>query len=276
MPVSAAAFDASKFFDHMERDTTSGILRELGMLARILMLMADHVFCLQCFFNQGQSCGPCWRASNGLVQGCSLTLVAAMASATVWAKFVRASIPEATLARVVDDRRMFVSGPQSVEPSERVVRQTREYDADTGTVTNLKKTSCATRRPRDKGAMKKVARDLGIRRASIETQVGYPTGQKCFRIPLARLSERTALPPARMVSSSVVAKKLPHAVASASLKGLLPGDPRLSSRFGYVSSRLVETSCLLVHKEVGVSRSLLPTSLFEHLSIGQACNPPTK
>ena len=33
MTVSAAAFDASKFFDHMEWDTTFGILRELGMLA---------------------------------------------------------------------------------------------------------------------------------------------------------------------------------------------------------------------------------------------------
>ena len=33
-PVSAAAFDASKFFDHMEWDTTFGILREFGMPAR--------------------------------------------------------------------------------------------------------------------------------------------------------------------------------------------------------------------------------------------------
>ena len=71
------------------------------------------------------------------------------------AKFVRASSPEAILATVIDDRRMFVSGPQSVEQLERVVRRTREYDADTGMV------------------MKKVARELGIRHASIETQVGY-------------------------------------------------------------------------------------------------------
>ena len=102
-----------------------------------------------------------------------ITLVAAMAIATVWAKFVRASTPEATLASVIDDRGMFVSGSRSVERLEREVRRTREYDADTGTVTNLKKTSCATRRSRDKEAMKKVARELEIRHASIETQVGY-------------------------------------------------------------------------------------------------------
>ena len=52
-------------------------------------------------------------ASNGLIQGCPLTLVEAMA--TVWAMFVRASTPEATLAMVIDARRMFVSGPQSRE-----------------------------------------------------------------------------------------------------------------------------------------------------------------
>ena len=102
-----------------------------------------------------------------------ITLVAAMAIATVWAKFVRASTPEATLASVIDDRRIFVSGSRSVEQLEREVRRTREYDADTGTVTNLKKTSCATRRSRDKEAMKKVARELEIRHAPTETKVGY-------------------------------------------------------------------------------------------------------
>ena len=138
------------------------------------MPMANHAFPpVQRFFKQDQSCGALWRSSNGLIQGCSLTLVAATAIATVSAKFVRASTPEATLATVIDNRRMFVSGLRSVEQLERVVKRTREYDADIGTVTNLKKTSCATRRPRDKEAMKKVAQELGIRHASIETQVGY-------------------------------------------------------------------------------------------------------
>ena len=45
--VSAAAFDASKFFDHREWETTFDILRELSMLARVLMQMANHVFRLQ-------------------------------------------------------------------------------------------------------------------------------------------------------------------------------------------------------------------------------------
>ena len=128
IPVSAATFDASKFFDHMEWDETFSILREL-------------------------SCGPLWRANNGLIQGCSLTLVAAMAIATVRAKFDRASTPEATLATVFDDWRMFVSGRRSVEQLERVLKRTRDYDASTGTVTNLKKTSCATRRPKSCGSV---------------------------------------------------------------------------------------------------------------------------
>ena len=59
----------------------------LGMLARILLPMASRVFRLLRFLKQGQSCGPLWRASNGLIRGCSLTLVAAMAIATVWVKF---------------------------------------------------------------------------------------------------------------------------------------------------------------------------------------------
>ena len=50
--------------------------------------------------------------------------------------------------------------------------RTREYDADSGTVTNLEKTSCATRCSRDIEATKKVARELEIRHASTETQVG--------------------------------------------------------------------------------------------------------
>ena len=66
-PVAAGPFDASKFFDHMEWDTTFGILRELCMPSVILNPLANQ---------------------NGLIQGCSLTLVAAMAIATVWAKFV--------------------------------------------------------------------------------------------------------------------------------------------------------------------------------------------
>ena len=57
----------------------------------------------------------------------------------LWAKFVGASTPEAILATVIDDWRMFVSGPRSVEQLERVVRRTLEYDADTGTVTKMKK-----------------------------------------------------------------------------------------------------------------------------------------
>ena len=76
-PVSAADFDASKFFDHMEWDSTFGIIRELGMPSVILNPLANHVFRLQRFFKQVQSCGPLWRASNGLIQGCSLTSAAA-------------------------------------------------------------------------------------------------------------------------------------------------------------------------------------------------------
>ena len=99
-PVSAAAFDASKFFDHMEWDTTFGILREFGMPARVSNPGGQSCFLPLAFFKQGQSCGPLWGASNGLIQGCSLALVAALAIATVWAKFVRASSPEAIPATV--------------------------------------------------------------------------------------------------------------------------------------------------------------------------------
>ena len=93
---------------------------------------------------------------------------------------------------------MFVFGPESVEKLERAVRRTREYDADIGTVTNLEKTSCATRRARDKEAMKKVARELGIRHASIESQVGsqvafQKTRPRELQIKRAKKTMRTVL-----------------------------------------------------------------------------------
>ena len=115
MSVSAAAIDASKFFDHMEWDTTFGILRELGMPARVLKPMANHVFLFLWIFQAGSELWPFvarqYRALPRL-----LTHSGGRNGNCCGVGKIRSSLdPEATLATVIDDQRVFVSGPRSVE-----------------------------------------------------------------------------------------------------------------------------------------------------------------
>ena len=93
------------------------------------------------------------------------------AIATVWACVIRVNVPTAQLATVIDDRRMYDTGEDSVAEFAEVVARTCAVDMCTGTVTNLKKTSCA--KEGRKQAMKGVARSFGIKHATIEVQVGY-------------------------------------------------------------------------------------------------------
>ena len=64
-PLSAAAFDASKFFNHMEWDTTFSIFREFGMFARVLKPMANHVFRLQRFSSKVRAVVLCGEPVMG-------------------------------------------------------------------------------------------------------------------------------------------------------------------------------------------------------------------
>ena len=105
--------DSSKLFDMIVLEVVFPMMGKMGVPESVWKLQASFVFHLKLFFRQGQSCGEVWKAMNGVVQGCSLSLVTVACITGLWMDGMNRQIPEIKATTVVDDKRLYAGGRRS-------------------------------------------------------------------------------------------------------------------------------------------------------------------
>ena len=95
VPVAGVIFDYSKCFDLIPHNILTNIVWGLGMDARIAGPLRSMYRDLRRYFRVGQGIGAEFTASNGILQGCPLSVVLLSALVAVWCKAVRHEVPGA-------------------------------------------------------------------------------------------------------------------------------------------------------------------------------------
>ena len=111
-PLAGASLDAEKFFDLIEWDIVFPVARAFGLPDNLLRPLRAYFSNCSRFFKLGQSCGPAWRATNGIFQGCSLSVLLVGLYTTLWAARLESQFPNLSASSFVDDRTLTTTSVQ--------------------------------------------------------------------------------------------------------------------------------------------------------------------
>eukprot|EP00664_Eupelagonemidae_sp_cell27_P000514 gene514-8038_t len=190
------------------------LVEEMGISPRILALLRSLYARLQRRFRAAGSVGAAFTATNGIVQGCALSVILLNAIVAVWARAVEAEVLDPTPEAYADDQYATAATP---EPVAKVWRLTGTFGALTGGRLNTTKCqSFGTRaqaplRGADGGAVPDAAglKSLGVplscrqrRRAGVleaRMRAARAAAARVARVPLP-LEARAVLCTARVLS----------------------------------------------------------------------------
>ena len=150
------------------------MMGKMGVPESVWKLQASFVFHLKRFFRQGQSCCEVWKAMNGVVQGCSLSLVTVACITGLWMDGMNRQIPEIKATTMVDDRRLYAVGTEKFKILEEAIEYTKKFDEEVGNKFNTKKSTVATSLMGQQKDIKKVA---------TRQKLKYVTSEKTGEIP---------------------------------------------------------------------------------------------
>ena len=119
-PLPGASVDAEKFFDLIEWEIIFPLAEVFGLPHCILKPLRSYFETCTRFFKLGQACGPQWMATNGIFQGCSLSMTLVGLYTSLWASMLEERCPRIRTASFIDDRSL------SDESSSRISHATQE------------------------------------------------------------------------------------------------------------------------------------------------------
>ena len=146
--VSTAAIDSSKFFDMIV--WVFPLMAKMGVPDQVWKLQASFVSHLKRFF-RWQSCGETWKALNGVVQGCSQSLVTDAHVTGLWMDGMSQQVLEIKGTTMVDNRRLYAVGTENFRTFEEAIEYTTCFDDEVGNKFTSKKSTVAddrTARPK--------------------------------------------------------------------------------------------------------------------------------
>ena len=114
---------------------------------------------------------------NGVVQGCSLSLVTVACITGLWMDGTNRQIPESKATTMVDHRRLNAVGAEKFKVLEEAIEYTQKFDEDVGNKFNSKKSTVATSLVSQQKHIKKVATRQKLKYVTSEKQVGYQLSQ---------------------------------------------------------------------------------------------------
>ena len=175
--VATAAIDSFKFFDMIVWEVVFPMMGKMGVPESVWKLQASFVFHLKRFFRQGQSCGEVWKAMNGVVQGCSLSVVTVACITGLWMDGMNRQVPEVKATTMVDDRRLCAVGTEKFKVLEEAIEHTKKFDEEVGNKFNSKKSTVATSLMSQQKDIKKVATRQKLKHVTSENHVGCQLSQ---------------------------------------------------------------------------------------------------
>ena len=123
-PLVGLVLDWSKCFDRVPVDLVLRLSQELGMPEGVLNGLSGMYAQLRRRFRIGGHVGTAFRASNGIIQGCPLSVMLLNILMNVWARAVRSEAPEVTPAVFADDVGAYTS---SVSAAQRALAVTGRF-----------------------------------------------------------------------------------------------------------------------------------------------------
>ena len=82
--------------------------------------------------------GELWKAMNGVVQGCSLSLVTVAYSTCLWMDGMNQQVPQIKATTMVDDRRLYAVGTEQFRILQEAVEYTKTIDDEVVTSSTAK------------------------------------------------------------------------------------------------------------------------------------------
>jgi ribonuclease HI len=136
-PILGIMIDRLKCFDLCRHEILSAIASELGLDPRIETALRSQYANLVRRFRIGRSIGEPFTCKNGLVQGCSLSVVLVNVLFAILRQRISNEVPTAKGAGYLDDLKIWNKG--CVEDIVQVWKISERFDALSGQVANVKK-----------------------------------------------------------------------------------------------------------------------------------------
>ena len=92
VPLHGALLDFAKCFDTLPQGILFRLAEEIGMPTRVLSPLRAMYGSLRRRFRLGASVGDEWQATNGILQGCPLSVFLLNALMAVWSRAVEAEV----------------------------------------------------------------------------------------------------------------------------------------------------------------------------------------
>jgi len=135
-PLLGAKIDLSKCFDRISHIRALRLLQKFGLpdeVARIVMDFHDGVTMqLEC---DGAHSNEPLRVRNGVIQGCSFSVLAMLAEASNYCRWIRAQA-QVEVGAYYDDRTIWATGPSKEREMRKALLATQRYDMDAGWLWN--------------------------------------------------------------------------------------------------------------------------------------------
>ena len=137
--LSGIALDYSKCFDRVPIDIVFKLARCIGMPWQILTPLRSMYANLKRRFAFAGAIGEPFVATNGILQGCPLSIIMLNLLVNVWVKAVKSEVPDANPYGFADDTGATAHGTNGHITLQSVMDPTGEYAALTGQTLNVDK-----------------------------------------------------------------------------------------------------------------------------------------
>eukprot|EP00660_Eupelagonema_oceanica_P019407 gene19407-biopygen14683 len=143
-PFGGASLDSEKAFDRIPQGILMNLMEELGLHERLVApLRAMYKGLRRRFQTTGASVGEEFSATNGILQGCPISVICLNALIAVWAKAVEEEAPGVQTAAFADDKWMISASREKGEVTRALQKGadvSHEFAKLTGERHNVKKT----------------------------------------------------------------------------------------------------------------------------------------
>jgi endonuclease/exonuclease/phosphatase family metal-dependent hydrolase len=114
-PLHGAFMDFAKCFDSLPQGLLFRLAAEMGLSPRVLLPLQGMYDGLRRRFRLGASLGTEWTATNGILQGCPLSVFLLNALMAVWSRAVEASSPGTTALSYADDPGIIATSADALQ-----------------------------------------------------------------------------------------------------------------------------------------------------------------
>ena len=142
--VYGVAFDYAKCFDRIPQEIMFGLLEDLGLPCGIATAMKGMYRDLSRRFKLPAGLGSPFHATNGILQGCPLSIVFLNALVSVWMTVIERDIAAAEALAYADDTYVLTA---TLDALQLATEKTKEYCDRTDQELNAKKSACYSNDP---------------------------------------------------------------------------------------------------------------------------------